>query len=33
MKKLILTDEEMIKTTTSKVKRFQEIEKILKESK
>ena len=33
MKKLILTDEEMIKTTTSKVKRFQEIEKILKEGK
>lgn len=30
IKKLILTDEEMIKTTTSKIKRFQEVEKILK---
>ena len=29
IKKLFLTDEEMIKTTTAKVKRFKEIEKIL----
>ncbi|MBQ3414312.1 MAG: AMP-binding protein [Clostridia bacterium] len=29
IKKLIVTDEPMIKTTTQKVKRFQEIEKIL----
>ena len=33
IKKIIVTDEEMIKTTTAKVKRFQEIEKILKENK
>ena len=30
IKKLIVTDEEMIKTTTAKVKRFQEIEKTIK---
>lgn len=30
IKKIIITDEPMIKTTTAKVKRFQEIEKILK---
>ena len=29
IKKIIITDEEMIKTTTAKVKRYQEIEKIL----
>lgn len=29
IKKLFLTDEEMIKTTTAKIKRFKEIEKIL----
>ena len=29
IKKLFLTDEEMIKTTTAKVKRFKEIEKLL----
>ena len=33
IKKIIVTDEPMIKTTTAKVKRFQEIEKILKENK
>ncbi len=33
MKKLFLTDEEMIKTTTAKVKRFKEIEKILEKEK
>ena len=33
LKKLFLTNEEMIKTTTAKVKRFQEIEKILEEEK
>ena len=33
IKKLFLTDEEMIKTTTAKVKRFKEIEKILKKEK
>lgn len=33
IKKLIITDEEMIKTTTAKVKRFQEIEKITKNAK
>lgn len=32
MKKLILTDEPMIKTTTAKVKRFEEINKILNNS-
>ena len=32
IKKIIVTDEPMIKTTTAKVKRFQEIEKILKEN-
>lgn len=32
IKKLIVTDEEMIKTTTAKVKRYQEIEKTLKEN-
>ena len=30
IKKIIVTDEEMIKTTTAKVKRYQEIEKTLK---
>ena len=30
IKELILTDEELEKTTTQKVKRFKEIEKILK---
>lgn len=29
MKNLILTDEPMIKTTTAKIKRFEEIEKIV----
>lgn len=33
IKKLFLTDEEMIKTTTAKVKRFKEIEKILENEK
>lgn len=33
IKKLFLTDEEMIKTTTAKVKRFKEIEKILEKEK
>lgn len=33
IKKLFLTDEEMIKTTTAKVKRFKEIEKILNKEK
>ncbi len=33
IKKLFLTDEEMIKTTTEKVKRFKEIEKILENEK
>ena len=33
IKKLFLTDEEMIKTTTAKVKRFKEIEKILEKDK
>ena len=33
IKKLILTDKEMIKTTTSKVKRFEEISKVLTEMK
>ena len=33
IKKIIVTDEEMIKTTTAKVKRFAEMEKILKEEK
>ncbi len=33
MKKLFLTDEEMIKTTTAKVKRFKEIEKVLENEK
>ena len=33
IKKLFLTDEEMIKTTTAKVKRFKEIEKILEREK
>lgn len=33
IKKLIVTDEPMIKTTTQKVKRFQEIEKIINENK
>lgn len=32
IKKIIITDEEMIKTTTAKVKRYQEIEKTLKEN-
>ena len=31
MKKLIISDEPMIKTTTAKIKRYEEIEKILKE--
>ena len=31
IKKIIVTDEEMIKTTTAKVKRFEEIKKILNE--
>ena len=31
MKKLIITDEPMIKTSTAKIKRFAEIEKIVKE--
>ena len=31
IKKLIVTDEPMIKTTTAKVKRFEEIKKILEE--
>ena len=30
---IFLTDEEMIKTTTAKVKRFKEIEKILEKDK
>ena len=33
IKKIIVTDEPMIKTTTAKVKRFEEIDKILKEDK
>ena len=33
IKKLFLTDEEMIKTTTAKIKRFKEIEKILEREK
>ena len=33
IKKLIVTDEPMIKTTTAKVKRFEEIKKILEEKK
>ena len=33
IKKLIVTDEPMIKTTTAKVKRFEEIKKILEEEK
>ena len=33
IKKLIVTDEPMIKTTTAKVKRFEEIKKILEEDK
>ena len=33
IKKLFLTDEEMIKTTTAKIKRFKEIEKILEKEK
>lgn len=33
IKKIIVTDEEMIKTTTAKVKRFEEIKKILKDEK
>lgn len=32
MKNIIVTDEPMIKTTTAKVKRFEEIEKIIKET-
>ena len=32
IKKIIVTDEPMIKTTTAKVKRFQEIEKIMSEN-
>ena len=31
VKKIIVTDEPMIKTTTAKIKRFEEIEKIIKE--
>lgn len=31
VKKIIVTDEEMIKTTTAKIKRFKEIEKIIKD--
>lgn len=31
IKKIIVTDEEMIKTTTAKIKRFKEIENIIKE--
>lgn len=31
IKKLILSDEEMIKTSTAKIKRFKEIEKVVKE--
>lgn len=33
IKNIIITDEEMIKTSTAKIKRFQEIEKIINESK
>ena len=33
IKKIIVTDQEMIKTTTAKVKRFEEIKKILAENK
>ena len=32
IKKIVVTDEEMIKTTTAKVKRFKEIEKTIKEN-
>jgi len=33
IKNIIVTDEPMIKTTTAKVKRFEEIAKIIKETK
>ena len=32
IKKLIVTDEPMIKTTTAKIKRYEEIKKILKDT-